>query len=194
MPSCIYQILNKVTGKRYVGSASDYAKRCYAHRKKLMLGTHHSPKLQNSWDKHGADNFVFSIIEVISDKSKLTEREQHWIDVYRAVEDGYNINPVAGSSRGIPRGPRTEEVKRKISQAQKGRIFTEEHKAALRAAENPRMSGKTQSEYFRKRMSEVQTGRKKSAEEIEKNRATRFKNKMARIGHNPFASDDDSQD
>lgn len=190
MTSCIYQILNKVSGKRYVGSASDFAKRCHAHRKKLHLGTHHSPKLQNSWDKHGSEAFVFSIIEVVPDKTKLTEREQHWIDAYDVVANGYNINPIAGSSRGVLRGPRSQEVKDKIRNAQKGKVLSPEHKAAIKASYNPGMTGKQQSEHFKQRMSEVQKGRVKSPEEIEKNRQSRFKNKMARIGHNPFASDD----
>lgn len=127
MPSGIYEIFNKVSGKRYVGSASDIAKRWHAHRKKLHLGTHHSPKLQNSWDKHGADKFEFITLELVHDKSKLTEREQFWIDHFNAVDNGYNIDPVAGSSRGVARGPQPDEVRRKISEAQKGRRMSDEH-------------------------------------------------------------------
>lgn len=35
---------------------------------------------------------------------------------------------------GVRRGPRSPEVREKIAAAQRGRVFTEEHRARLRAA------------------------------------------------------------
>ena len=52
--SGIYEILNTANGKRYIGSAVHFARRWYLHCWKLNRGEHHSAKLQNAWNKHGA--------------------------------------------------------------------------------------------------------------------------------------------
>jgi group I intron endonuclease len=155
--SGIYAILNKVTGKRYIGSAVSLSHRTKLHLYKLKLGTHPNLKLQNSWTKHKEYNFSFCLVELVT-KEFLLQREQYWIDFYNAVENGYNINPVAGSSRGTKRGPRSKETKAKISAAQKGKKLSEGHKAALKAA-HVGMTGKSQSEYFKQKMSDVHSGK-----------------------------------
>jgi group I intron endonuclease len=91
----------------------------------LRLGTHQNKKLQNSWNKHGASAFVFSVLEDNVHSELLLLREQYWIDLHNCVENGYNVNPIAGSSRGTKRGPRSEETKAKISAAQKGKKLSE---------------------------------------------------------------------
>lgn len=151
--SGIYSIRNVRTGKQYIGSAQDVLKRLKAHVYKLRANKHPNLKLQNTWSKHGETFFECRILEEVEVES-LLEREQYWLDYYNVVDDGYNINPIAGSSRGVKRGPRSEEVKAKISAAQKGRKFTEEHKAALRT-NHVGMTGKKQSEEFCEKMSEL---------------------------------------
>lgn len=169
--SGIYSIFNTVSCKHYVGSAVSIKHRWVRHLYLLRLGTHQNKKLQNSWNKHGASAFVFSVLEDNVATELLLLREQYWLDLHNCVENGYNVNPIAGSSRGTKRGPRSEETKAKISAAQKGKKLSEEHKAALKA-NHVGMTGKTQSDAFKTRMSEVHSGKVVSQETRAKMRAS----------------------
>jgi group I intron endonuclease len=103
MDSGIYAIRNIKTDKIYVGSAANFDRRFYLHKHHLVKGSHHSKKLQNSWNKHGETSFEWGIIEVC-DPTCLIEREQYWINYFDAAKCGYNISPTAGTTYGI-KGP-----------------------------------------------------------------------------------------
>lgn len=94
--SGIYQILNLVNGKRYVGSAVNIRARWSSHRHLLRCGKHHSDHLQSAWNKYGEDSFEFSVIE-FCEKSDLVSREQFHID----SGCDYNKAPIAGSPLGV---------------------------------------------------------------------------------------------
>jgi group I intron endonuclease len=115
----IYQIKNVITGKVYVGSSSGIKGRWSNHKSDLSRGVHDNSMLQRSYNKHGFEAFEFSILETVSNEADLIEREQHWIDCLQAAnrDHGYNLSPLAGSTRGRKH---TEESKRKMSEAKKG--------------------------------------------------------------------------
>ena len=58
----IYSITNTENGKRYIGSSVNIPKRWNLHRWRLDKGEHHSPHLQNSWKKRGAEAFKFEVL------------------------------------------------------------------------------------------------------------------------------------
>ena len=118
----IYKITNIVTGKCYVGSAVDLKDRFRSHRSKLFLNKHHSPKLQNSYNKHGLDKFVYEIIEECP-KGIIIEREQYYIDLYDSYNKGYNSRQKAESMLGFKF---SEESKKKMSDSQKGKKRSKE--------------------------------------------------------------------
>lgn len=117
MTSCVYAVTNLVNGKRYIGSSINFEQRSSMHLRQLRCGIHHSIKLQRAWDKYGAVNFKFEVLEVVQDTNLLITREQIWIDKFSAAAVGYNILPIAGSSLG---SHRTDATKLKISLAKKG--------------------------------------------------------------------------
>lgn len=101
--SGVYLIINKIDDKKYVGSSIDIAFRITEHYHTLSLNKHFNPKLQNAVNKHGLENFYFTILEYVeildsSQKSILYEREQYYMDLLDVIKDGYNINPVAGGN------------------------------------------------------------------------------------------------
>ena len=61
----VFQIKNKVNGKVFIGSSTDL--QAIWHRQKLQLGIgmHPNKKLQEDWKEHGAENFIYEIIEEI---------------------------------------------------------------------------------------------------------------------------------
>lgn len=77
--SGVYCILNTQNGKKYVGSSKNIYSRWQKHRSTLRHNYHHSPHLQNAWNKYGEDKFHFFVLERC-DEDKLIEREQFYVD------------------------------------------------------------------------------------------------------------------
>jgi len=129
----VYMIENIVSHKCYVGSAAKMFKgRFSAHLSTLRKGVHRNKHLQNSYNKYGESVFKFKILEVCSPEDCI-EREQVWLDL---INPEYNIRRVAGSSLGVKF---SDETKRKLSYA-----------ASNRSPE------------IRKKMGDIQRGRKAS--------------------------------
>jgi group I intron endonuclease len=137
--SAVYSIFCKTTGKAYIGSSNQVKHRRWVHFNNLNMGTHHSVKLQRSWNKHTPSEFVFSILEFCSDEI-LIEREQFYIDAWNAYDNGYNSRPIAESSRGSKRSPEAIAKFKATIQARyggspkRGRRLSENTKALIRAA------------------------------------------------------------
>ena len=137
--SGIYQILNLINKKFYIGSAVDFYERYHSHLHYLNSNNHHNEHLQRAYNKYGADAFEFQVLEYC-EKDQLRLKEQAWIDWTRACEVGYNIRKDATSNSGLKFseehrvkmsvwqiGKRlSEETKEKISNKLKGRIITDE--------------------------------------------------------------------
>lgn len=134
--SGIYAIVNKINGKRYVGSAKRLRYRYAEHVRLLNANKHHSPTLQRSWNKYGVEAFEYVVLEVVDDLAMLIAREQSWIDRYNCTgQRGYNISPTAGSPRGVKH---TEQSKKNMSAAAIGKRHSEEHKAKIAQASKGR--------------------------------------------------------
>lgn len=193
--SGIYLIRNCISGRVYVGSAVKIRQRWAEHRSMLQRGKHHSPILQNSWAKHGAEAFSFEILEIVEDITSLILREQYWIDLYGSAnpDKGFNLNPMAASSLGKKRTPETiakiqasrknyvvsDETRAKMSASGKGKKkppFTPAHCAAISAAKKGRggwINGPLD-DVRKAKISKANTGRKASAETIAKMSAARL--------------------
>lgn len=113
----IYKLLNLVTQKCYIGSALNIGDRIDSHWGMLNRGSHHSKRLQRSWDKHGGDSFAVNVVEIVEDVEFLVEREQFWIDHFDSYKHGYNSSPTAGSQLGYKH---TEQSKERMSVARRG--------------------------------------------------------------------------
>ena len=117
LPECgIYSIRNSKNGHIYVGSSSHLERRIKAHKRLLHRGKHHSIRLQRAWNLYGADVFLFEILEIVTDIELLLSKEQQYIDGLGAFgENGFNMLPKAGSTRGFVRPPISEETREKMS-------------------------------------------------------------------------------
>jgi group I intron endonuclease len=113
----IYKIENKVNGRKYIGQHQGkyLSNRLSNHKLQLNNGTHHNKHLQNSYNKYGPDNFIFELIEEVTENQDITEREQYWIDYFL---DTYNKRPAAGSNKGIKL---SEEHRKNIGEANRGK-------------------------------------------------------------------------
>lgn len=97
----IYQIINKVNGKVYIGQSINIRRRWSEHRKSARSGETYP--IYNAIRKYGLDNFHFGVLEFCS-IDVLDDREQEWLDATLAYTDsGYNVSPSASSTKGLVR-------------------------------------------------------------------------------------------
>lgn len=112
--SGIYEIVNTVSGKRYVGSAVNFENRWRLHQHRLSIGLHHNSPLQCAWDKYGQEMFTFRLL-LICAREHLVFYEQRAIDI---LCPEYNICRKAGSTFGFKF---TEKSRAKIAAKAMGR-------------------------------------------------------------------------
>ena len=146
----VYKITCLSNKKVYIGGTVTLVTRLQQHKWHLKNKRHHNPILQASYNKYGPDNFRYEIIERCQ-KEDLLDREQFWIDFYNA-SNSFNVIPRA-DRKDMP-----EEVKRKISLANKGRL------KSPAAREHMRLAQQNRSPEWKKAISEGQKGKAFSAE------------------------------
>ena len=156
--SGVYQILNKVNGKRYFGQAKQLATRAQQHESSLNSGKHSNKHLQAAWNLYGSEAFQFLILHVIEDEVQRNVREQNLITEWYGkgcYNISKNVTPIRRTWSKTP-----EETARKRSEAKKGIPRSEETKQKLREAG----LGKKTSEETKKKLSEAMKGRVRSPE------------------------------
>lgn len=120
----IYLRTNTINGMQYVGQAKDFAKREKAW--KNLKFRYANQLLTEDRGKYCLENWTVKILEECED-SRMNELERFWIAQLNTIyPNGYN-----STDGGIIGFRMSEETKKKMSFAQKGRILTEEHKRKL---------------------------------------------------------------
>ena len=134
----IYAIINKETGKMYIGQSVNIERRFHQHRYGKGKNVCY---IDNAILKYGKDNFDYVILFECSEK-ELDSEEQKFIKLYGTYKTGYNC-----TWGGDFNPAKLPEVRKKISEKNKGRKWSEEQ---------------------RQKMSKLKTGFKHTEEAIEK--------------------------
>lgn len=92
MSAYIYKIVNKQSGKFYIGSTVDPVRRWSEHKGQLEKNTHINKQLQKDFNDLGIDYFEFIIVKKISKEYK-DNIEEKLIAEYLNTELCYNENP-----------------------------------------------------------------------------------------------------
>ena len=164
----IYKTTNLVNGKIYIGQHNG--------TKKHYIGS--GKLLKTAIKKYGKENFKREILEYCDNVDHANEREIIWIAKYdsRNPSIGYNL-AYGGASH-------SEEARKKLSEAKKGKKraeFSKEHKRKLSEV----WKGRKHSEETRRKMSEWQIGKKlsedtkKKISEANKNPSEETRKKMS---------------
>ena len=109
----IYQLINKINNKSYVGSTIDSSERYWSHISKLSRQVHDNKSLQEDFNKYGRDCFELIMLEECLE-CELLEREQYWSD---KISNKYNIRVNVKSNIGLPH---SDKVKSILSEKRKG--------------------------------------------------------------------------
>lgn len=100
----IYQIRNKTTCRRYIGSAAGkygiYG-RFLGHIRDLLEKHCDNPKLQTDFDLYGLDDFVFEILEFCSPDECLT-REKLYLDTQYPEYNSKRVSAIKHKLRKLP--------------------------------------------------------------------------------------------
>jgi len=138
----IYKIENP-NGNVYIGQTVDYEKRISAYSRNNCKDQR---ALYNSILKHGFECHKVELIKECS-INELSDYERFYQEMYNSVEDGLNCVYVTSSDKT---GRVSEETKRRMSEAKKGVVFTDDHKKKLSEAKK----GVKQSEESKRKKSE----------------------------------------
>jgi group I intron endonuclease len=108
--SGIYQIINTVNNKSYIGSSKNISKRLKQHIKKIICKNHHSYKINE--DNIDINNLKFIILEEVS-IDLLKKREQYWMDKFNVCKNGYNVSEFSNNSNNYKPNIFKTEIKYK---------------------------------------------------------------------------------
>lgn len=102
----VYCIYNKITHKRYFGTACGEQKTHYFYKRwrehviLLNKQQHCNQHLQSSWNKYGAENFVFYVVEYLSDLASCLEKEQFCMNKFKSYNPNYGYNKASQATGG----------------------------------------------------------------------------------------------
>jgi len=160
--SGIYMITCVESGKVYIGSAVDLFTRWRQHFYHLTKNKHHCRHLQNAWNKYGANDFKFAVLE-FTPADELREREQAFIDFVKP-EDRFNATPTAGSLLGFKMNAESLERMRVAHTGFRHSEETKRRVSAARAGIAPRPAGWKMPEEGRAKVSAARKGKALSPE------------------------------
>lgn len=111
----IYKITNSFNEKVYIGQTWQSLKNRFRIHLALNAGKN-CVKLFRAFNKYGRENFQIDLILIAHTQNILDYWECYFIKQYDSIKGGYNIR------NGGSRGKLSEESKRKISKANKGKF------------------------------------------------------------------------
>lgn len=180
----IYALIDPLTDEiRYVGKSNDYHQRLRHH-------IHNAPKLVNHRDAwingllktgHRPETYVLEEVG-----ANWQEAERFWIAYLKLI--GCRLTNHADGGEGVEHN---EEVRRKISKARRGMVFTPEHKNNLRLSQLGKKRSKEAvekgaakrrgiplSDEHKRKIAEANIGRIQSEESRQKIRAAKLGRKL----------------
>lgn len=112
----VYEIMNTITGEKYVGSARNISQRISNHFSKLRIGSSECTLLQKSFDEFGEAAFSSRVLDVVKGREDRLDREQEYLDT-----GDYKLNKLR-NSRGRTGMEATEETKTKMAASKTGEL------------------------------------------------------------------------
>lgn len=127
----VYEAINLINNKRYIGQTTrSLNERRIEHIKTSKRNVNVSLHFYRALNKYGIENFCWKIIDRADTQDDLNIKESFWIEFFNTTNIKYGYNLKGGGYKPFL----TEEVKRKIGDAQKGEL---NHMFGIYGSENP---------------------------------------------------------
>jgi len=124
----VYKITNKINGKFYIGKTVNPLYVRFSQHKHLALKKKENIYFYNAIRKYGIESFQIELIETLDNNDKLTLRERYWI---KKLNPDYNLSEGGEGNLGYRF---TDEQRKYLSNAKKGKKLSEQHIDSLRKA------------------------------------------------------------
>jgi group I intron endonuclease len=175
----IYRLIAP-NGKSYIGMTIRGMKRINEHKNSKSNFT-----IDRAIQKYGWNNFKLEILEEVNDSKLLPELEKYYIKKYDTFNDGYN--ETFGGEQVMIGKHHSKETKKKISIANTGRQFSDEHRNKLSKIKK----GKHHSEETKNRMSIAKLGKPSWNKNIQLSEETKNRMSIAKLGkkRKPFSEE-----
>lgn len=173
--SGIYRIICVSNGNYYYGSSKDIWRRWTFHKNTLIAGTHKNYKLQDTWNSYGELSFKIELVETAP------------IELLESIETKYLLEHVGNPhcmnisidstspTRNRKMGPRSDEIKKKISKSLTGRRMKEETKKKI----SNTLTGYEKTKEHRENLSKALTGKRMSDESRQKIRESKIGKRLS---------------
>ncbi len=157
--SIIYKATNKINQKVYIGKTTHGLEKRRKRHEDNSLNSKLNNYFYKAMRKHGFDSFKWEIIDRANTEKELNILEQFYIADYKEKGQVYNLT---NGGDGISGFVFSEESKRKMSKAHKGKKQTKESKRKLSEAGkgNKHNLGRKASKETKRKMSESGKGNK----------------------------------
>lgn len=121
----VYNISNKINGKKYVGiTTKSLEERMYLHISQAGKNSKKNMLIAKAILKYGKDNFSISLLEECDSKEEMLEREKFWISDLDTYKSGYNMTL---GGEGLFGFKHSEETKSKMSERMMGNNYNKGH-------------------------------------------------------------------
>lgn len=165
----IYKIVNTATGACYVGQSQRLKKRIKEHFRLLRRGIHSNPRLQNSFNKHGADKFQAFIEVYCDDTDDMDVIENAFLSGEAKFDEPVIYNIADFAKAPMRNKSHSKEVRERISAGRRATSFdfrSSEYRETLsraqreRALQNPEFVAKVKFLVDNDHMSYAERGRR----------------------------------
>jgi group I intron endonuclease len=161
----VYKITCLSTGKYYIGYSKEIEKRFHTHKMLLRASRHFNILLQRAYDKYGCDDFMFEILHTCKTIDDAKGLELQYLDDVNIRPLLYNIHYNNSGGDTLTNHPNKTEIieKRTNTNAVRFNNMTKEErqqKYGQKTGEKNGMYGRTHTDEVKKRLSEINTGRK----------------------------------
>jgi group I intron endonuclease len=135
-------------GRFYIGQSTNIQRRWKGHRSALQRGTHANRILQGCFARHGMNCLKFEVLRECK-AANLDKEEQAAIADFGDLFQSMSMNFGPGGTSATRGRKHSEETRRKISEANKGRKLTLDQSARASAAQRnkPSISEETRAKY-----------------------------------------------
>lgn len=156
--AAIYQIRNICNGKRYIGSTQEARHRWTVHRSSMKAGKHVNSEIQADFNEFGINAFECEIVTTCEDMTSEERKELENI-IIKAAKPEYNCW-WTGKAWQV----RTQEMIQKGIESRRNGMGWAKHSEETKRKIGEAHRGKTVSLQTRMKLSEANTGRKRSPE------------------------------